>query len=685
MTCNMSDPPGVRRLQPAAVNMASGLAAFSVKVWEPVLAKSRRAVVFMDDPCAEILHWCGGTELLLAAGALNIKEFSSFESGAPGQPKAVFVVSSPLRGRALDVIRDVVSQSSFQYCVVVTAVSPGEPEGRAAHEQLEEKLCEWMGNMGYTAEVLWAPLLLAPVSPHLLLAPAFHSLFPLLPALDLQALNRSRPDKKRFPGLGDVDLPSLPQELQTHIKSLVSGLNHLMDGIGVREECFSVGHLSRIIAGELANYPQAKNRRKTAQNKASLVFIDRNLDVTGAVGHHGDSLVEKFLSILPCIPGHTTDVMINMDMLTDLRIDGENEGIIAPGCLSQSQDPAAKSLWESMMHMKQKEAVMEVRRHLVDAASREKLPIKMSMGRVTPEQLRSHVLLFKDNRQALENHCGLLQLALATVQTLKHPQCSKWDSCLAFERLVLQNTGKSELPTVLNQIYPMIKSHNERGADDFHTEEIFMLLVYIYSVTGEVPTNKELEVSEGQMKKALIQCLCDEPELSPLLQKITGCESSPELTLEKSTAAVDKIFASLRDLTKVRAHLKLFHSVHVPGSNIQQASYKPLLRQIVEEIFHPDHEEPKDIEHMSSGLTDLLKTGFSMFMKVSRPHPGDSSLLILFVIGGVTVSEVRMVKDLVSTLKPSVQVVVLSTRLLKPLDIPELLFATDRLHPDTGI
>lgn len=47
-----------------------------------------------------------------------------------------------------------------------------------------------------------------------------------------------------------------------------------------------------------------------------------------------------------------------------------------------------------------------------------------------------------------------------------------------------------------------------------------------------------------------------------------------------------------------------------------QASYKPLLRQVVEEIFNPEKPDPVDIEHMSSGLTDLLKTGFSMFMKV---------------------------------------------------------------------
>ncbi|XP_040190813.1 sec1 family domain-containing protein 2 [Rana temporaria] len=667
--------------------MASGvgLAAFSVKVWEPVVAKSRRAVVFMDDPCAEVLHWCGGPELFLAAGALNVKEFSSFESGASNQPKALFVVSGPVRGRALEIIQDVVSQSSFQYCIVVSAVGPGETEARPAQEQLEEKLCQWMGNMGYTAEVLWAPLLLAPLSPHLLLTPAFRDLFPLLPDQDLHALNRSRPDKKRFPALADVDFPSLSPELQTRIRSLVCELNMIMEGIGVREECFSVGHLSRIIAGELANYPQAKNRRKLAQNKASLVFIDRSLDVTGAVGHHGDSLVEKILSVLPHIPGQTSDVMINMDELTDLRIDGENEAIIAPGCLSQPHEPAAKALWESMMNMKQKEAVMEVRRCLVDTASREKLPIKMSMGRVTPEQLRSYIMLFKENQEALENHCGLLQLACATVQTLKNPQCAKWDNFLAFERAILQSTGKSELPAVLNQLYPMIKSYHERNADDYDIEDILVLLVYIYSVTGEVQQNNELEIIEREVKKVLIQSLCDDPKLSSLLQNITGCESPPELTLDKATAAVDKIFSTLRELTKVRAHLKLFNSVYGPGSNIQQASYKPLLKQIIEEIFHPNRAEPMDIEHMSSGLTDLLKTGFSMFMKVSRPHPADSPLLILFVIGGVTVSEVRMMKDLVSTLKPSVQVVVLSTRLLKPSDILELLFASDRLHPDTGI
>lgn len=38
----------------------------------------------------------------------------------------------------------------------------------------------------------------------------------------------------------------------------------------------------------------------------------------------------------------------------------------------------------------------------------------------------------------LESHCGLLQLGLATAQTLRHPIMPRWDACLAFERLLLQ-------------------------------------------------------------------------------------------------------------------------------------------------------------------------------------------------------------------------------------------------------
>ncbi|CAG10979.1 unnamed protein product, partial [Tetraodon nigroviridis] len=164
-----------------------------------------------------------------------------------------------------------------------------------------------------------------------------------------------------------------------------------------------------------------------------------------------------------------------------------------------------------------------------------------------------------------------------------------------------------------------------------------------------------------------------------------GCDTPEQLSMERAHAAVEMIFQTLQGLSQTRDHLKQLRSVYTASDGVHQATYRPFLRQVVEEVFHPDRPDCPDIEYMSGGLTDLLKTGFSMFMKVTRPHPGDNPLLIVFLVGGVTASELRLIKEAVSTHKPGSQVLVLSTRLLRPADIAELLFATPRLTPDIGV
>lgn len=263
---------------------------FPIKMWQKVLSKVKKAVVFMDDRCAESLHWSGGAASLLEAGARNVKQFSSFESGSVNEPKAVFVVSTLLKGTTVDILKDIISLSHFQYCVVFTTVAHSihlyannvttEMEGNPVFEQFEEKLCEWMGNMNYTAEVIHAPVVFAPVSQQLLLTPPFAHLFPLL-SPDLETVNAKRPEKKKFGSLIDLDFHSLSVELQIQIKSLASALNAMFEATSTKEESFAVGPMSRIIAGELTNHPQAKNRRKTAPNKASIIFVDRTMDLTG--------------------------------------------------------------------------------------------------------------------------------------------------------------------------------------------------------------------------------------------------------------------------------------------------------------------------------------------------------------------------------------------------------------------
>uniref|UniRef100_A0A4W6CGL9 Sec1 family domain containing 2 n=1 Tax=Lates calcarifer TaxID=8187 RepID=A0A4W6CGL9_LATCA len=519
---------------------------FPHQMWEKVLSKVKKAVVFMDDKCTEALHWSGGAAALLEAGARNLKQFSSFEACGANEPKAVFVVSTLLKGRTVDIIKDIISLSHFQYCVVFTTVAhsvhllannvTAEMEGNPVFEQFEEKLCEWMGNMNYTAEVMHVPVVFAPVSQQLVLTPTFAHLFPLL-LPDLEMINARRPEKKRFGNLIDIDMHSLPAELQLEIKSLASALNTMFEATATREETFAVGPMSRIIAGELASHPQAKNRRKTAPNKASIIFVDRTMDLTGAVGHHGDSLVEKILTVLKPLPGHVTDVQVDMLELTSLQRTPHSQNTLAPGCLAQSQSPTAQSLWEAMLTSKHKEGVMEVRRQLVEAASKEKLPIKMSMGRVTPEQLCSYMQLFRSSWRALESHCGVLQLGLATAQALRHPSLPRWDSCLAFERLLLQALGDSGFPTVLRQLLPLMRprggedssaSGSRSREDECGPDELILLLVYLYSLADEAQPadqdaeEEELEKLERELIGALTLVITRETELSPLLQKLTG-------------------------------------------------------------------------------------------------------------------------------------------------------------------
>lgn len=66
-------------------------------------------------------------------------------------------------------------------------------------------------------------------------------------------------------------------------------------------------------------------------------FKSQIYSFTGAVGHHGDNLVEKVLTMLKLLPGHVTDVQVDMLELTSLHKTPHSKNILAPGCLAQIQ------------------------------------------------------------------------------------------------------------------------------------------------------------------------------------------------------------------------------------------------------------------------------------------------------------------------------------------------------------
>ncbi|CAL8271157.1 unnamed protein product, partial [Arctogadus glacialis] len=194
--------------------------------------------------------------------------------------------------------------------------------------------------------------------------------------------------------------------------------------------------------------------------------------------------------------------------------------------------------------------------------------------------------------------------------------------------------GDSDFPTVLRQLLPMMKPMSksgpagpgdQRSSEDCGPEEMILLLIFLYSLADEAQPwphqgreeeeEEELEKTERELIGALTLVITQEAELSPLLQKITGCVSVEEVTAPLVHSALERVFETLRGLTLLRDHLKHLKSVYTGSDGVHQASYQPFLEQVLQDVFHPDHRDCPDLEHMSGGLTDLLKTGFSMFMK----------------------------------------------------------------------
>ena len=52
------------------------------------------------------------------AGVSSVREFSSFESCDDKTKKAVFLISGPVAGLKRDILREIITNSKFEYCQV---------------------------------------------------------------------------------------------------------------------------------------------------------------------------------------------------------------------------------------------------------------------------------------------------------------------------------------------------------------------------------------------------------------------------------------------------------------------------------------------------------------------------------------------------------------------------------------
>ncbi|KAK3763174.1 hypothetical protein RRG08_035856 [Elysia crispata] len=659
--------------------------------WSRVKLKMKRAVVFVDAGMAEMLHWSGGMALLLQAGALDIRDFSSFESGKEGQQKAVFLVSSALTGVTESIVRDIVTGSSFQYVVLFTTVSPllhpADAGGGDDWEGVwEDRLLHWMGNMNYTAEAGHMPAFGVEVCPHFFITPVFSRMYPLLPCdvkqVAYQYKNGSHPSHEADPmeQLSDLEVSYLPQRLQAEIRELSSGLHALLQGLDVKEDIYSMGHTARLVATELDAYPPGRARRKATQSRASLVLLDRTLDLTPVLSHQADTLFDQLANTLKPLPGHCSDRLVDMSALTYINKDSPSVAVL-PGGLAPTKGGCKPTHLTPAVFKKQKEAVMEINRKLVETAAAEKLPLKLGgsrPGRVSADLLDSTLALFKGKYSVIKKHLDLLQIAVATTQSLRNSR--QTDAVTAAEKNLVQALadGMSGDGTVSAMGLLSRLAHREMKLSpkdrEINLDDLLCLLSFTFSLSGGDFGDAE---EANELRQKIVEwILQDNADLPPIFKQIIGDTVSETILRDQ----IDSLWERLEAIGSTREDLSQFSSILEPGDDISPAHARPLLVQVMESILDPARPELVDVECKSGGLGNLLKSGFGFFKGSGKPRPGDAPLLILFVIGGLTSGEVKQVKDMVDKAAPQFEVLLGSTRLPSITSTLESLFVQDNVN-----
>ncbi|XP_071946924.1 sec1 family domain-containing protein 2-like [Antedon mediterranea] len=625
--------------------------------WDALLQHVSEAVVFLDDFSAECLHWSISVDSVFNAGAIAIKDFNAFECGEKGDTKAVFVLSRQLNNDVQDTICDIVEASQFHDCTVICTSKPIVNQQNAGEKtvfkQIQQRIEYYMKYKYARCSVSFLPLIDFSVCSNLFIVPAFSKLFPMF-TTDLRKI-KGLSSKTGEHSDSDVDVyfEMLPPEMQTEYKLMISYLDDLCERLEINEDIYCIGATSQQIATQLAALPSAKLRRKTASKRASLVVLDRTLDLAGPVSHASETIADKIFEFLTRLKGHTTDVSIDMSMLCSNESNNKRS-VLSPGCLAQPEDNTCCDVLNTLIMSKTKESLMEVNRQIVDVIAKEKInpQVSMKMGRGV-DLLKSHLELFnvKKFSKAFEQNCGLLQLSVACLQSLQQQQ--SFDKYKLLEKMILQAKSGSTSPSSC-----LIDSYKDNAAEKTSedAEEMLRSLVYLYSLHGTISRE-------------------DEDELKELLTDYAASNNEQMQSYFDSKRGIDAIFEQLNDIGMAREHLKQFRDIVVDGNDVFPCTYKSFIQHLLEQIVDSSKPELTDLQHRSTGLRDRLKTSFRMFMNVSKPRPSDHPLLIVFVIGGVTCSEVKAVNEISN--KSNQEILLGSTSFLKPSDIVDKVFSNN--------
>ena len=606
-----------------------------------------------------------------------------FESAPPGTKKAVFIVSGPISGPSKATLQAVIQNSSLEYVVLITNCHSNvqtwsqypardwNNEDRAGYDQLEEQLLLWMGNVNFTAEIFFFPLFLISVTPRLLITPGYSCLSPLLEPdiVTAAALWKSlHPGHPLPPPPGHWD--GLPLELQTNLRSLVASLHCLLATLGAREEIWSVGRMSRLLGEQLEAWSPARARRRTAENRVSLVIVDRSLDLASGVVQGGDSLLGRAVLSLDRLTGHTVDRAVSLAPLFGMDENCSPECLVPASLASPGLNMSREEEeLESLIFSPEKECLALLHKNLIENSPKKtNSPSRKYMNLTS---LETALRDFTGDYEAVLNNLSTVSRATAAVRSVTKEKTDVRGKKLQSLMSQLGRTMCEGGGQVLTDLTDLVRARKD---SHLRLDDLLLLLVFVYSsldVRDSLPGEEE-----ERLKAVLGEALLSDGargEAGDVMQELCARNSPGELDELVALNVVNTIWERLEGVRMVRSDLGSYQSlINYDGE------FSGLLGRLLGDIYHEDRREVTSLHHHASeGLGAMLRSGLGWLGSApTKPHPRENPWVLLLVLGGVTAGEVA---DSQARLQGVGRLTVASTRLLSQADTLTMTFLNNNL------
>ena len=474
------------------------------------------------------------------------------------------------------------------------------------------------------------------------------------------------------PLAGTLTKTSTSPPLSPPLSELAADLLELCTALGLRPMTYALGPLSHALGMQIQREQLELSGGSTgagssALQNASLVMIDRSLDLVAP-----SSFSTHPLEAAAAWSGH-------------------GGGAPPTARVPEWLQPEHEALAEALLARRVQEVPQQLLKALTEAADEAGVDVPRLPPRPTASALR-HFLSELQAGPLGATSCGAT--LAAAEQLLECAEPTSAAEGLVSHQKVLQHSAAEVPLSAFGQIQQLASRVSTAGApaDDLGVAQLLPMLCGLYSLLGggalgggalgggdaedgDAEDGAEPE-HEQRLRQTLLQaCLRrslgsasgagapEAPAGSPAVAEIVQVQRALD-------EALGRLFETLRAVAATREGLGTLAPLLLPSRETAGEVYRPLLREVLSRVLNG--EDVTELSRASEHKGGLLSRGAKLLGVKSAPRPSDNATILLFVVGGITVSELREARML-AVQHHERRILVGSTRLVTPVDISSAL------------